>query len=73
MEKLLNYINSLTANDQKRFALACKTSIGYLKKACYINQKLGAGLSARIEQNSAGNVTRKDLHSDWKQIWPELK
>ena len=74
MEKLLAYINSLSAvADQEAFASACGTSIGYLRKACYKQQELGAELSVRIEQASSGEVSRKDLHPDsWPLKWPEL-
>lgn len=73
MEKLLAYLNSLNKSDQIAFAGSCKTTIGYLRKACSINQELGAKLSVLIEQQSDGAVTRADLHpDDWFVKWPEL-
>ena len=74
MEKLLAYINSLSdVSEQEAFASSCGTSIGYLRKACYKRQELGAELSVRIEQESFGAVSRKDLHPDsWMLKWPEL-
>jgi len=73
MEKLLAYLNSLDKEAQAAFADACKTSVGYLRKACSVNQELGAKLSVRIEQESNKTVTRADLHpDDWFVKWPEL-
>lgn len=73
MEKLLAYINSLNKADQVVFAERCKTTIGYLRKACSKRQELGAKLSVLIEEQSGGAVTRADLHpDDWFVKWPEL-
>ncbi|MGS4233799.1 transcriptional regulator [Serratia marcescens] len=73
MEKLQLYLNSLGIEQQKAFAGQCNTSVGYLRKAISNKQKLGAALSVRIESNSGGQVSRKDLHpNDWFEIWPEL-
>lgn len=74
MDKLLQYLNSLPRDRQDVFAAACGTSAGYLKKACYKQQEIGAALSVLIEKNSGGAVTRKDLHpDDWLAKWPELQ
>lgn len=74
MEKLLAYLNSLPKKEQEAFAFACKTTVGYLRKACSKKQELGARLSVLIEQQSEGAVTRADLHpDDWFIKWPELK
>lgn len=73
MEKLLNYLNSLTPVEQKAFAHACVTTAGYLRKACSRNQVLGPALSVAIERESGGAVTRRDLHpNSWADQWPEL-
>ncbi|MDY0886313.1 MULTISPECIES: Cro/Cl family transcriptional regulator [Kosakonia] len=73
METLRTYLNSLALNKQREFAESCETTIEYLRKAISKGQKLGPALSVLIESNSAGAVSRKDLHpSDWPKIWPEL-
>lgn len=73
MEKLRMYLNSLSLDEQRKFAAACGTTIGYLRKALSKNHDLGAALCVLIEKASEGAVTRKDLHpSDWVCIWPEL-
>ncbi len=74
MEKLLSYINALSTPDQADFAFACKTTIGYLRKACSKGQLLGPALCSAIERESKNAVTRIDLHpDDWHLIWPELQ
>lgn len=73
MEKLLNYLNSLTPAEQKAFANGCVTTVGYLRKACSRKQVLGTALSVAIERESGGVVTRRDLHPEnWADQWPEL-
>lgn len=73
MEELLKFINKLHPDERADFAARCKTSEGYLRKACSKGQKLGPALSVAIEAESGGEVTRKHLHPlDWADIWPEL-
>lgn len=73
MEELRIFLNALSLEQQKEFALKCATSIGYLRKAISKNQELGAVLCVLIESATKGQVSRKDLHpNDWHKIWPEL-
>jgi DNA-binding transcriptional regulator YdaS (Cro superfamily) len=72
MEKLLQYLNSLPAEDRDLFAGRCGTSLSYLRKAVSLGQTLGPALCVSIERASGGNVRRADLRSDWPLIWPEL-
>lgn len=73
MEELKLFLNSLSVEEQKAFASRCNTSIGYLRKAITNHQKLGPVLCVKIETETRGSVTRKDLHPDeWRDIWPEL-
>ncbi|WP_277977413.1 MULTISPECIES: Cro/Cl family transcriptional regulator [Pantoea] len=73
METLRTYLNGLALGKQRDFAATCETSLEYLRKAISKGQKLGPALSVLIEINSAGAVSRKDLHpDDWMKIWPEL-
>ena len=72
MEKLLQYINSMTPVDRRLFAGRCGTSENYLRKACSVGQALGPALCVSIERVSGGQVRRTDLRDDWKLIWPEL-
>ena len=73
MEKLRLYLNGLPVGSQHEFAGRCKTTLGYLRKAISIRQKLDTGLCADIERESSGAVRRWDLrHDDWRRIWPEL-
>ena len=73
MEQLLAFINSLPKEQQERFAEACCTSIGYLRKACSKKQLLSPALCVLIETHSGKIVTRQILRQhDWEENWPEL-
>jgi DNA-binding transcriptional regulator YdaS (Cro superfamily) len=72
MERLREFLNSMTMVEQAAFAKKCKTSIGYLRKAIGINQALRPALCVQIEIQSGGKVTRRMLRKDWRDIWPEL-
>lgn len=73
MEKLRNYLNSRSTDDQAAFALICDTTIGYLRKAISVGELIKPTTCVLIEQHTKGQVTRKDLHpDDWITIWPEL-
>lgn len=73
MKPFLAYLNSLPSDAREKLATDCKTSVGYLRKACSAGQKFGAELCVAIEQSTAGAVTRQELRpDDWHLIWPEL-
>lgn len=72
MDKLIAYLNSLDKISRADFALRCGTSEGYMRKARSAKQKLRSDLCVRIEQQSNGAVTRRDLRDDWAEVWPEL-
>jgi len=74
MNELRIYLNNLSLDEQRVFAIKCGTTIGYLRKALSKNHDLGPALCVLIEKASFGVVTRKHLHpSDWESIWPELE
>lgn len=64
MEKLIAYLNSLNKAQQEDFANRCKTTVGYLRKAVSIGQKLGDGICLRISAESGGVVAPEDLRPD---------
>lgn len=64
MEKLLDYLNSIPVEDQRAFCLRCETSVGYLRKAISLDQKMGESLCIRIERESRRKVTCEDLRPD---------
>jgi DNA-binding transcriptional regulator YdaS (Cro superfamily) len=70
METLRDYINSLSTADQKQFADAAGTSIGFLRKAISVNQKLGEGICIRLVAASGGRLKPEDLRPDvdWQVI-----
>ena len=74
VDALQAYLNSLSMAEQRAFAAAAGTSLGYLRKKCSTRTKLGAELCSAIEEASAGRVTRRDLRPrDWMLVWPELR
>lgn len=64
MEKLLAYLNSLSKDDQSRFAARVGTTVGYLRKAVSAKQQLGGTLCIDIERESNGAVRCEDLRPD---------
>ncbi|MGF6806265.1 hypothetical protein OKW30_001391 [Paraburkholderia sp. Clong3] len=73
MEKLRIFLNSLLRDEQAAFAIACGTTIGYLRKAISTGTELGVPLCCDIERESAFRVTRFDLRPDnWHRNWPDL-
>lgn len=73
MDKLREFLNSLSTVEQRIFAISCLTTIGYLRKAISEGQLIKIKTCVKIEQKSNGKVTRKDLRpNDWQENWPEL-
>lgn len=64
METLRTYLNSLSSQDQSVFCDRCKTSVGYLRKAISVGQKIGESLAIVIERESGGAVRCEDLRPD---------
>ena len=64
MEKLIAYLNALDKAQQEAFAARCETTVGYLRKAVSIKQKLSDGLCLRIAAESHGAVPPEDLRPD---------
>lgn len=64
MENLRAYLNSLATDEQLAFCIRCKTSLGYLRKAISIGQRLGETLVINIELASGGLVRCDDLRPD---------
>ncbi|MFV0446923.1 MAG: hypothetical protein ACK5MF_00385 [Vibrio sp.] len=72
MNKLREFLNSLSSTEQSQFATNCGTTIASLRTAISKKSKLGAALCMKIEIQSAQKVTRLDLLSmtDCLAIWP---
>lgn len=71
--QLLDYINSLSTDQQEAFAEKCGTSMAYLRQVAYGNRVCREKLASKIESASGGTVTRQELRpDDWQEIWPEL-
>ena len=70
MDKLRIYLNSLSPEHREAFATACKTTVGYLRKAISVGQQLGEGLCIAIERESGRAITCEDLSpdTDWAYL-----
>jgi len=64
MKTLLDYLNSLTPPEQAAYAARCHTSVGYLRKAVSIGQKLRESLCIDLDRESGGKVLRESLRPD---------
>lgn len=73
MEPLKRFLSSLTVAQREEFAERCRTSWPFLRNISYGYRVAGEKLCVRIERESFGAVTRRDLRpDDWHEIWPEL-
>jgi DNA-binding transcriptional regulator YdaS (Cro superfamily) len=64
MQGLKDYLNSLDPSEQEQFARRCNTSVGYLRKAISIRQKIGESTAIAIERESRGAVRCEDVRPD---------
>ncbi len=64
MAQLLPYLNSLNVHERVAFAQRCDTTVGYLRKAVSIGQKLSEGLCLRLVAQSGGVLTLEELRAD---------
>lgn len=71
---LKTYTKTLTPEAFDDFARRCGTSSGYLRNLLNPTYRLcGPRLAVKIEEESGGLVTRRELRpKDWQQVWPEL-
>ena len=61
---LLNFINSLSAEQRDDFARKCGTTTGMLKQICYGYRKCNPTLAIEIDKHSGGKVTCESLNKD---------
>ena len=74
MDKFKTFLLGLPQEERESFAARCGTSFAHMRNVAYGYRKAGEKLSVRIETESGGKVTRKDLYPhEWAEIWPELK
>lgn len=70
MKQITTYLSTLPAGERDAFAARCGTTVGYLRKAVSISQRLGEGLCIAIERESARAITVEQLRPDvdWAYI-----
>jgi DNA-binding transcriptional regulator YdaS (Cro superfamily) len=67
VQKLRQYVNSLSPRARESFARRCGTTIEYLRKAISIGSTFSAKLTISIERESGGVVRCEDVDpsADW--------
>lgn len=74
MDKLKDFLMGLSMPERSAFAHRCGTTWPFLRNIAYGYRAAGEKLCVRIELESNGAVTRRDLRpDDWMDIWPELQ
>lgn len=70
MNELLAYLKQFSPDQQAEFCHRCGTSIGYIRKAASVGQKLREGLCINIERESNKAVLCESLRPDvdWAYI-----
>lgn len=64
MDRLLAYLKTLSPDEQADYAIRCGTTIGYLRKAISINQRIGAEICIQLEIESRRAVRGEDVRPD---------
>lgn len=67
------FLNSKSPGEQAAFADRCGTSVGYLRKAICIGQRLSEALAIAIEKESGGAVTVEELRPDLIEHWKYIR
>lgn len=70
MEELIKYLKTLNPDDKGDFCRRCGTTLGYIRKASSVKQRLGESLCINIERESGGAVKCEQLRPDvdWAYI-----
>jgi hypothetical protein len=64
MQTLRDYLSVLSVPDQADYAVRAGTTIGYLRKALSKGQRFDGALARRLDEESAGAVSRFELRPD---------
>lgn len=70
MKAITAYLSSLPPDQRESFAQRCGTTVGYLRKAVSVGQRIGESLAIAIERESGRAVTVEQLRPDvdWAYI-----
>ena len=70
MKEVLAYLATLTPPEREAFAARCGTTVGYLRKAASVNQRIGEHIAIALERESKQVVTVEQLRPDvdWAYI-----
>lgn len=67
---LLRFLNAQSVEDQRAFAVACGTTVGYLRQVAYEHRQCSASLAIVIDRESGGAVSFESLcpDADWEYV-----
>lgn len=70
MKEVLAYLATLQPAEREAFAARCGTTVGYLRKAASVGQRLGENIAICIERESNRAVTVEQIRPDvdWASI-----
>jgi DNA-binding transcriptional regulator YdaS (Cro superfamily) len=70
MDDLIAYLNKLPVDEREPFAKRCGTTVGYLRKAASVGQRLGEGICIGVERETGGVIRCESLRDDvdWDYI-----
>jgi len=64
MEKLREYLNTLSHAEKLAFAHRAGTTLGYLQKALCVASRFGGVLARRLDEASGGFISKHELRPD---------
>lgn len=70
LQKLRDYLGTLSSEEREAFAERCGTSVNYLQKAISAKSLLGPNYAIAIERESGGVLRVEDLRPDvdWQYL-----
>jgi DNA-binding transcriptional regulator YdaS (Cro superfamily) len=64
MKSVILYLASLPVSERDAFARRCGTTVGYLRKAASVGQRLGESLCIALERESSRAIQCEELRPD---------
>lgn len=71
--KLKDYLRPMTEQQRLNFAMACETSLQYLKFVAYGAKKASPVLAMSIEKESGGAVRAEEIRPDLAEKWAYMR
>ena len=67
---VLKYLQTMSIPERERLCERCGTTYGYVRKACYAGQQLGAAICVELEKQTQGDLRLEKMFPDvdWKYV-----